>query len=405
MKPLLSYITPRNVASIILVLFCIQYIPLESRAGVSYIKLTLSILCPFFLITFSPKITKAFFWCVIYYCFVLSAAILHPETLRWSTILFLCSFLVTYITFYNLVVIERVFNFDFFLNLLKYLLLAYIITLVIQQFFIIIGIKTVPIINLTQSLNRNIGANSLSYEPSSAARIMAILYLGIIRMLEIQQHTHISISQLYKKVKWPTIGFIWSMLTMGSATAFIALGILLLHFIKRKYVFTIIPIFIILYCIAPNIDNNSVQRAYNMFNAVLTGSQEIVIETDVSAATRVAPLMNLFTKLDLTDLKTWFGHGVDYTINLGDYKAYMKDGIIGGVLDYGFLSFIIMQILIFSCAISRIFSIETLLWIILFGFSFSNVPYTWGAIMVFTTIRYFTYNYDNLKSNGYIKLD
>lgn len=395
MKPLLSYVTSRNIACIILVLFCIQYIPLESRAGVSYIKLTLSILCPFFLIIFSPKITKAFFLSVIYYCFVLSAALLHPETLRWSTVLFLCSFLLTYITFYNFVVIERVFNFYFFLNLLRYMLIAYILTLVIQQFFIIIGISILPIINLTQALNRNIGANSLSYEPSSAARIMAILYLAFIRMLEIQQGTHMSISQVYKNAKWITVGFIWSMLTMGSATAFIALGILSLHFVKRKYAFVILPIFFILYCAVPYIDNHSIQRAYNMFNAVLTGSQKIVIETDVSAATRVAPLMNLFTKLNLTDLNSWFGYGVDYTINLGDYKAYMENGIIGGVLDYGFFSFIIMQILIFSCAIPKIFSIETLFWIFLLGFSFNNVPYTWGAIMIFTAIRYFTYNYDN----------
>lgn len=392
MKPLSSYITPRNFASLILILFCIQYIPIESREGVSYLKLFVSTLCPFCFIIFSPKVTKALIWCVIYYFFVVSAAIMHPETLRWSTVIFLCTFLITYVTFYNLIVIENVFTFNYFVKLLKVLIIAYILTLLIQQFFIIIGIKTFPLINLSQSLNRGIGANSLSYEPSSAARIMSILFLALIRMLEIQHGSHITISQLYQKAKWPTIGFLWSMLTMGSGTAFIALGILSLYFIKRQYVFIIIPFLYLIYLIIPYIDNISLQRAYNMFNAVLTGSQDVVIATDVSAATRIAPLMNLFTKLDLTDINTWLGHGVDYTQNLGDYKAYMKEGVIGGVLDYGLLSFIIMQILIFSCAIPRLFSIETLFWILLFGFSFGNVPYTWGAIMIFTTVRYFTYN-------------
>ena len=232
----------------------------------------------------------------------------------------------------------------------------------------------------------------MSYEPSSAARILAVLFLALIRMLEIKQNNILTLTQIYQKATWPTIGFIWSMLTMGSGTAFIALGILALYFIKRKYALYIIPVLCIIYITIPYIENTSLQRAYNVFIAVLTGSQEIVIETDVSAATRVAPLMNLFTNLDLADINTWFGHGVDYTINLGDYKAYMKDGIIGGVLDYGLLSFIVMQILVFTCVIPRIFSIETLFWIFLFGFSFANVPYTWGAMMIFTTVRYFTYN-------------
>ena len=317
---------------------------------------------------------------------------MHPETLRWSTVVFLCTFLITYVTFYNLVVVENVFTFNYFLRLLKVLIVAYILTLIVQQFFIIIGVKTFSLINLSQSLNRGIGANSLSYEPSSAARIMSILFLALIRMLEIQQGSHLTINQLYQKAKWPTIGFLWCMLTMGSGTAFIALGILSLYFIKRQYILITIPFLYLIYLIIPYIDNISLQRAYNMFNAVLTGSQDVVIATDVSAATRIAPLMNLFTKLDLTDINTWLGHGVDYTINLGDYKAYMKEGVIGGVLDYGLLSFIIMQILIFSCAIPRFFSIETLFWIFLFGFSFGNVPYTWGAIMIFTTVRLFTYN-------------
>lgn len=47
MISLFKYITQRNIAAFLLVLFCIQYIPLESRDGVSYLKLLVSMLCPF----------------------------------------------------------------------------------------------------------------------------------------------------------------------------------------------------------------------------------------------------------------------------------------------------------------------------------------------------------------------
>lgn len=47
--------------------------------------------------------------------------------------------------------------------------------------------------------------------------------------------------------------------------------------------------------------------------------------------------------------------------------------------------------------IRRFFSIETLVFLILFGFSLGNIAYTWGAMMIFTTVRYFQEQHeDNL---------
>jgi len=389
MKPLLSHLTTKNIACFILVLFCIQYIPIESRAGVSYLKLTVSTLCIFVFIFLTPKITKALFWCVIYYCLVVFAAIMHPATLRWSTILFLSSFLITYITYYNLIVAEKAFDFDFFIRILKGLILAYFATLAIQQIFITIGITTFAPINLVQFLNRGIGANSLSYEPSSSARILAILFLALLRMYESKYSRSLSFQEIYKEAKWPTIGFLWCMLTMGSGTAFIALGILSLYFIRRQYVFIIIPLLLILYTLIPNIDFEPLQRAYKTFNAFLTLDTDIVRKADGSAAARVVPLVNTITSLDLMKWETWFGHGVDYSLKDGIFSNTV---LIGGIGDYGLISFIIMQILVYTCVIKKILSVETLIWIGLFNMTLGNIPYTWGAIMILTTTKYFSSN-------------
>lgn len=387
MKPLLSYFTPQNIASFLLVLFCIQYIPIESRNSISYFKVFVSALCPFIFLILTPKITKALFWCAIYYCLVVFSAIMHPATLRWSTVLFLCSFLITYITFYNLIIAEKAFNHNFFLQLVKNFLLAYFITLLIQQFFIIVGIKTFTLINLVQVLDRGIGANSLSYEPSTSARILTLLFLAMLRMYELKYGRSLSFQEIYQEAKWPTIGFLWCMLTMGSGTAFIALGILSLYFIRRQYAFITIPLLIIFYLAIPYLNFEPLQRAYNIVNAFFSFDIEAVRMTDGSAATRVIPLINTLTSLDLTKWETWFGHGVDYTLSSGVFSEIIT---IGGIGDYGLLSFIVMQILVFSCAIKRFLSIETLLWIGLFNMTLGNIPFQWGSLMLLTCSRYFT---------------
>ena len=60
----------RNIAAFLLVLFCVQYIPIESRDGVSYLKLAVSLLCPFILLKYSFKVSKAMVYFFAYYIHV-----------------------------------------------------------------------------------------------------------------------------------------------------------------------------------------------------------------------------------------------------------------------------------------------------------------------------------------------
>lgn len=378
----------RNIAAFLLVLFCIQYIPVESRAGVSYVKFVASCSCPLIWLAYSRKISKAMMLFVTYMFFVLFAALSHPDTLRWSTILYLASFLVMFSTFYNLVYEEKAFSFEFFTRLITGLLLAYFITLLMQQACLSVGIRIFPPINLVQILNRGIGANSLSYEPSSAARIMAVLYLALMRMQEIRLSHKIRIADMWRDYKWPTIAFLWTMLTMGSGTAFVALSVISLYFIQKRYLITVVPLILMFVMIIPYIDFEPLQRAYNVVGGFLTGDEQAVQE-DTSAATRVQPLINTFTRLDLTQWETWLGHGCDFTLSQGDHFDCLKVATIGGINEYGLLSFLVMQLIIFKCVIRHFISLETVIWFSLFGMSFGNIPYTWGAMMVFTSVAYF----------------
>ena len=244
-----------------------------------------------------------------------------------------------------------------------------------------------PIINLTQFLDRGLGANSLTAEPSVLARILAVLFLCLIRMLESKLGHSVSFKEIYREAKWPAIGFLWSMLTMGSGTAMIALGILLLYFVKPKHLgFAFIIVFLLIVVI-PQIEFEPLQRAVKTFSAFLTLDSEAVRQADGSAAARVVPLVNTLTSLDLTSWNTWFGNGVDANLSAG---MFSDTTMIGGIRDYGLLSFLVMQVLFFSCGIKKFFSIETLLWIGLFNMTLANVPYVWGAFMVLTVTKHIT---------------
>lgn len=386
MESINKHFTLRNFAAFLIVVFCIRYIPIDTRASISYFKIAVSLLCPIVFFIYTPKINKTFFIICSYLFFVFSSAILHPNTLRWTTLFFLLSYFYMFQTFYNLIYERQVFTIESFTRFLEGFILSYSILLVIQQIALIAGITYLPIINLTQFLDRGIGVNSLSGEPSVSARILAVLFLALLRMYELKYARSLSFQEIYKEAKWPTIGFLWCMLTMGSGTAFIALGILSLYFIQRQYVFIVIPLLIVFYTLIPYIDFEPLQRAYKTFNAFLTLDADIVRKADGSAAARVVPLVNTITSLDLMAWDTWFGHGVDYSLKNGMFSDIIMIGSIG---DYGVLSFIVSQVLIFSCVIKKICSIETLIWIGLFNMALTNTPYVWGAIMIFTTVKYF----------------
>lgn len=386
MKPLLSYITPRNIASFLLVLFCIQYIPIESRGGVSIIKVGISLLCPFCWFIHTPKINKALLLLLCYFVFVCLTASFYPNTFRISTLLFLLSHIFVFLTYYNYVWMENVFNIDSFIRLIQKFINVYTIVLIIQQCFIIVGIKYFPLINLSQPLDRGIGANSLSYEPSSFAITISVLFLSLLRLYEIKYSRKITISELFYEARWVCIGFLWSILTMGSGTAIIALGILACYFLRGTKSIIIISLFIFIYWMIPMIDFTPLQRAYNSFNALLTFDTNNIKQTDSSAAYRLVPLANTLTNLDLSNWQAWFGYGID-SIKANDYFNAGK--MIGGIREYGLVSFIIAQLFVFKCCIRKFFSLETLMWIGLFNMSLNNIPFYWGAIMIFSTTNYF----------------
>lgn len=377
-----SYFTLRNFATFILVLFCIHYIPLETRASVSPIKTAASILCCIVLF-YVPYITKAIVLSGFFFITILFSALAHMESFRVSTLLYLCSFLITFSTLYNLVYIKRVFSLEYFTLIIKRLIYLLTIVLLIQQTFLIVGIKIFPLINLTQFLNRGIGANSLTMEPSVFARMMGVFMYAYMECISFRQRAPFRFRQLFENEhKLVLISFLWSMLTMGSGTAFIVLGVLSLYFINWKTMWIIIPSMIGLVYVSSLMGIKQFDRAYNTVNATLTLDNETVQKTDGSASARITPMLNTINNLDLTKKEHWFGYGIDAGV------ANKSESMMAEITDYGFLAYLFGLFLVFSCAI-RVWSIPTIMYFVGVGGGTSNIAYLWGILMVFMCVRYF----------------
>ena len=376
-------------ATVFLILYCIYYIPIDTRANLGPVKLTLLGLNVFVLLFYTFKISKALIIGCIYLIYQFISASFHPETWRWSTLLYSVGLVSTYICFYNLVVIEKVFTINHFIKICKWVMCAYFVVCIIQQIFLLIGISYFPLINLCQVFNRGIGCNSLCQEPSTFGRFMLVFYYAYVKCCEYKRgEGPFTLNELFSgEHKWVTIRFLWMMLTMGSGTAFVCLILFSLYFVRRHNWYYVIPMLTICYTLIQTSGIEALDRATSAIEATGTFDAQIVRETDSSAAARIAPVLNSLNA-DFTKFDTWFGKGIDAGHRTPFDEMTMFE-------DYGFIHYLIAIFFNFSCA----YNIWSLAPIFLFsgvgGGTGGNIQYAWALAMVMTCVKYFHDNQEN----------
>ena len=382
-----QYLSNRNIASFTLFVMLTQFVYIEGYA-ISPVKVGLMAIMPLIFLIKVPYVSKALILGIIYLLTITFSGLFHPESFRFSTIGYLGMFIITFITLYNLIY-SGTFSLNYFIKFLRWMILAYSICLILQQLFVLVGIRFMPIINLSNQFFLSITKlPSLSIEPSHSARILGVLIYAYMKCNGLLQGSSFKFYQLFEQEhKWLTFAFLWTMFTMGSSTAFIVLGVLSLYFINWRNALIIIPILAGLVYIGSSMGIEQFDRAYNTTQATLSLNRETVAKTDGSAAYRIGPILNTINNLDLTKKEHWFGYGID------SGNANKNERMLAEITDYGFLTYICGLILIFSCSI-RFLSIPTIMFFIGIGGGTANIAYQWGLLMVFMCIRYF-YKYRN----------
>lgn len=386
MTDLSRVFSSRNIASFTLIFMSVQFLFVEGWA-ISIPKVAFMAITPILILAKTPYISKAVIFGSLFWVVTVGMSIVQfGLTSRMSTFYYSALFLLTFILYYNLVYINKVFGIEQFIGLIKIVIYAYAIVLILQQFFYLIGIRYMPLINLmNQPYYSLFRLNSLAIEPSHAGRLLAVYFYAFLKLIEYKEGSAPSIKMLWKDYRILIIAFLYTMIGIGSSTAFIALAILLLYFLKRQYVLLVICIAIAIYLLIPIINFEPLNRAVNIFHATMSGDVEIVTKTDNSAATRVNIILNTINNLDLTKSETWFGRGIDSNVNV-------ENAVVSAINDYGLISYIFKLILFFSCCFNSLFSLEIIMFILLFSFNIGNIAYGWATLMIFSTIKYFKYN-------------
>lgn len=374
----------RNFATILLVLFLTQIVFVEGYT-ISYVKVGVMALCPVLMFFYRIPITRAMVLCTVYYVYIVLTASFHPDTFRASTLIYLLLFLLMYVLFYSLVH-TGAFSLQYFIRGVKYLIFAYCICLILQQICFLIGIRFFPLINLNRQFFLGINKlPSLAIEPSHSARILGVLFYAYLKCNEFCAGTKLSILSVFSpEHRWVTIAFLWSMLTMGSGTAFICMGVLSLYFMKGFQFLYAIPIFVSIYFILNFFEVQQFQRAVVTAQATMTGDAHEIAKADGSALVRIKPLLNTLS-LDLSDPASWFGKGCDASLSNG---LYGDNRYLSEIGDYGLIAYILGLILVFSCSIKPL-SLGTLMLFMGIGGGTGNIYYGWGILMIFTCIHYF----------------
>lgn len=376
------WFTDYNVAVFTLVFMSVQFLFIEGWA-VSMPKVVFMASTPFLLLMMSPYVSKATIFGLLFFSVTVAMSVIQFGTPRMSTFYYTALFLLMFNLYYNLVYLNNVFTIDGFLRIVKFVIMAYAICLVVQQAFFIVGLKYMPLVNLMgMPYYELFRLNTLAIEPSHAARIQTVYFYAFLKLLEYKNGGAPSFSLLWGEHRRLVLAFLYTMLAIGSGTAFVGLGILALYFLRKQYVAYVVIFGFAFYMLVPMIDYEPLNRSMAVFNAAMSGDADLVRKTDHSASSRVNIILDTIKYVDLSDIDTWLGKGVDATFT-------SDKAVVSAITDYGLISYILKLVFFFSCCFTGLFSLEVLMFILLFSFNVGNIAYGWAALMVFSTIKYF----------------
>lgn len=266
--------------------------------------------------------------------------IFHPETMRWSTVLYSCLFCLYFMAFARVLSV-KVYSLLDFAQLLKGLIFAYCIVLIIQQFCVLFGLPIFNVSNYTPLEPYKL--NSLMSEPSHSARIIPILMYFYILVKERINGEMYVLKERFTEDRKVWLAFLWSVLTMGSATAFIFLLIIVFKVFpsfKKANILLVIVVGILAVSVAVN-ENHNFDRAFRFAKAVTTLDEQQVIKADGSGAHRIVQSFRGAKSVGLNDMEDWLGHGIDADQKM--ISNWQSSDMVGGAgmfsmwINYGFL--------------------------------------------------------------------
>ncbi|MFH5886172.1 hypothetical protein ACG2F4_17825 [Halalkalibaculum sp. DA3122] len=344
-----------------------------------------------------PKFYKSDIWLLLFMASIIVIPLVHqPEHMRWSTVLYSCMFCGAFMA-YNRLLHVNSFKVEQYRDLLKYLIYAYFIVLLIQQFCVLTGLPVFNASNYNSETPWTL--NALAAEPSHSARIVALLMYCYITVRELILDRAYKLTLDVYNDRWVWMGFLWTMVTMGSATGFLFIIIVLLKFMRLRNLIPLAGVLGLIVLIINWMGVEAYKRTWDTFVATLSLDIQAIIQADLSASFRIVPFIVLSRMIDVTTLNGWFGHGIDHVSTfLSTIIPASPEGLTGGGLlqvwiNFGFLSFALFFVFSLMSTFNKSDYLSLLFWVLLVFMYGINNQIVWLCIVLLYTNRFFSKNY------------
>ncbi len=370
-------------------LMSVQIIPLEGM-DVSIVKAICMSIAPVILLLSlnSVKVTNALLWGTMYFIFLITCSLLALDNIQWDRIVFRGLYIYMFVSVVQIVEFGTI-SIKSFQTFIKCLLYAYFIIAILQQICLLIGILDMPLFNLIRQKTPDSfwKVNSLAIESSHAARIVTILFYTYIRIKELIEPNILSIKQYWSSDKLVIIGYLYFIISIGSATGLIGLLIICVYFLRKNLISSLLLIAIVVIIITQFMSEQMDRISAILVSFPADDISKQMVETEASGAARLTGIVNTFQHLDLTTKEAWIGQGTSFRRTFE--SIYGNKNMIGDITNYGIITYCFSLIFVYRTAISRLFSFETLIFIALLGAGIGSNYYIWSALLLFYMIKFY----------------
>lgn len=363
----------RCQAVVMLMVIGIQFNALEGP-NVSLYKVTFLCCTPLLLARIKGLNVEAAMGGLLYLFAIYASFFLSGGTYSVLSLLYTNAFVIAYV-YYCTLLSNKAFSYDSYFEFLKKAIVIATYVLVAQQ---ICKLLHLPVWWI---LNHPVGwkAPSFFIESSHFARVMTVAFYVFIELIRLRRKGDVTFVELWLKERKTSVCFLYSMVTMGSATGIMGLLLILTYILMKSkggnfLMFILFGSFLLIFLLK---DNEAYQRLIAVLQEFNTLDYERIRNVDNSAAQRVSVYFAFFENFKPTTWNFWIGNGLDY-----------EKANVGILLIYGAFAWLAQIMLFMRCAFRGLLSFDTLLFVILFAMCIGNIAYGWTAIYLLTTLKY-----------------
>lgn len=254
-----------------------------------------------------PKVDIPF-GCMIL-CVLLFPSVFHNDSVRLSTMLFLCAYCVYIMMLARLVRVAKI-DSATFLRVIRWVVYVYSVVLVIQQICVLMGWR---VIMWSIPYQDTYKLNSLTAEPSHTTLVLGSLMYFYTQALKAHQEDY----SLWKSLKatpllW--ICYLWTISTTHNASVFVFGPLCVLPFITRRtwpMYLAVAGILATAVFIIPDGRITRMDRVRAFSRALPTLDESRMLAADTSISMRIIPTLQGARLMDMTEPDAYVGHGVD----------------------------------------------------------------------------------------------